>query len=191
VSTSSDLRNINITVLLNRFKYQIIVTGTYEAPSDAPGRASARRMRHSVRQIKHASGLESRCKPGPYFDVAVLGRLFFNYPSRPEACGPKGPEPALGFSEKKTGLSHFGRDSERAKQAKQQKFCPHEPGGRANVFSFYVIIITLTFKNVTFSFTLLRYVTVAGANLKRSSRLRTLRLAVTSQCRIPISVSPF
>ena len=50
-----------------------------------------------------------------------------------------------------------------SKATTQQKFSPNKPGGRANVFSFYVIIITLTLRfrlryvnvaDVTFSFTL-------------------------------------
>ncbi len=67
--------------------------------------------------------------------------------------GPKGPEPALGFFKKKTpGLSQKSgvprRHVVKQQQAKQkQKLSPNEPGGRANVFfSFYVIIITSTLR---------------------------------------------
>ncbi len=63
--------------------------------------------------------------------------------------GPEGLEPALGFFEKKTGLSHFGRDEQQAKQ--QQKFCPatSSPGVARTFFRFYYYFV-----NVTFSFPL-------------------------------------
>ena len=53
--------------------------------------------------------------------------------------GPGGHEPALGF--KKTRIVPLWSF---AAATKQQKFSPNEPGGRASVFRFYVIIITLT-----------------------------------------------
>jgi hypothetical protein len=84
--------------------------------------------------------------------------------------GPEGPEPALGFFEKKPGLSPKNLESHvdmsRSKQAKQQKFSPNEPGGRANVFFVYVIIITLTLRFR------LRYVNVAGATFSFTLRYR-------------------
>jgi hypothetical protein len=105
--------------------------------------------------------------------------------------GPKGPEPALGFFEKKPpGLSHFGRDE----QHYNKSFRPTSPGVARTFFSFYVIIITSTLRfrlryvtvaGVRFSFTL-RY--RSGREAHRGSRLRTL--AVTSQCRILIRAVP-
>jgi hypothetical protein len=95
-----------------------------------------------------------------------------NRPTRRLIKGPKGPEPALGFFEKKTGLSHSGRFASKA--TKQQKFSPNEPGGRANVF---FVLRYYYYVNVTFSSTIrnrsgrnvfrfrLRYVT--GAGVKR------------------------
>ncbi len=66
------------------------------------------------------------------------------YSFYPFIKGPKGPEPALGFFEKNPDCPTLVVN----KQAKQQKFSPNKPGGRANVFSFYVIIIiTLTFSS--------------------------------------------
>jgi hypothetical protein len=65
---------------------------------------------------------------------------------------------------KKSGLPR--RHVAKQQPTKQQKFSPNKPGGRANVFSFYVIItLTLRFR--------LRYVTVAGATF--SFTLRRLR----------------
>ena len=65
--------------------------------------------------------------------------------------GPEGPEPALGFFEKKLGLSHLGRLQQ---ATKQQKLSPNKPGGRANVFSFLLLLRSLRFR--------LRYVPVPG-----------------------------
>jgi hypothetical protein len=70
--------------------------------------------------------------------------------------GPKGPEPALGFFEKKPRIVQKNLESHvdmsmASKQAKQQKCSPNEPGGRANVFfglRYYYYV------NVTFSSTL-------------------------------------
>jgi hypothetical protein len=78
--------------------------------------------------------------------------------------GPKGPEPALGFFEKKPGLSHSGRFA-----SKTTKVSPNEPGGRANVFSF---LRYYYYVNVTFSSTL-RY--VAGAAFSFALRYRSGR----------------
>ena len=66
------------------------------------------------------------------------------------------------------GLSHFGRLQQ---PTKQQKFSPNEPGGRANVFSFYVIIITLTLRFR------LRYVNVADVTFSFTLRSRSGRVA--------------
>jgi hypothetical protein len=85
--------------------------------------------------------------------------------------GPEGPEPALGFFEKKIRLvpKKSGvprRHVVNSKQAKQQKFSPNEPGGRANVFFVlrYYYYVDLRFR--------LRYVTVAGAAFSFSFTLR-------------------
>jgi hypothetical protein len=51
---------------------------------------------------------------------------------------PKGPEPALGFFEKNPGLSHSCRE---ATKQQQQKFSPNEPGGRANVFYRFTLLL--------------------------------------------------
>ena len=79
--------------------------------------------------------------------------------------GPKGPEPALGFFEKKKPDCPTLVVN---KATKQQKLSPNEPGGRANVFSFlrHLFTSTLYFR--------LRYVTVAGAT---SFRLRCVTVA--------------
>ncbi len=96
--------------------------------------------------------------------------------------GPKGPEPgepALGFFEKKPGLSKqiwspTSTCREATTKTKQQKLSPKEPGGRANVF---FVLRYYYYVNVTFSSTLryrsgrnvfrLRYVTVTVAGVKR------------------------
>jgi hypothetical protein len=57
--------------------------------------------------------------------------------------GPKGPEPAPGFFEKKTpDCPTWVVNS----KAKQQKLAPNEPGVARTFFSFYVIIITSTLR---------------------------------------------
>jgi hypothetical protein len=99
--------------------------------------------------------------------------------------GPKGPEPALGFFEKKPGLSRKNLvshvDMSRSKQNNNKRilvllnvvhynnnksFRPTSPVVARTFFSFYVIIITLTLRFR------LRYVTVAGATFSFSFTLR-------------------
>jgi hypothetical protein len=119
--------------------------------------------------------------------------------------GPKGPEPAVvrhwAFSKKNPGLSKTSGLPRRhvemsSNKAKQQKFSPNEPGGRANVF--FVLRCYYYYVNVTFSCTL-RHGYRSGRNVFvyvtfRSGREDTCkRIAArvegpwrhTSQCRVP------
>ena len=74
--------------------------------------------------------------------------------------GPEGPEPALGFFEKKPGLSHFGRFQATNKTTKV--FAQQARGSRERFFVLrYYYTLTLRFRlryvnvaDVTFSFTL-------------------------------------
>jgi hypothetical protein len=63
--------------------------------------------------------------------------------------GPEGPEPALGFFEKKPGLSHSCRWQQQSKTTKV--FAQQARGSRERFFVLRYIIITLTLR---FSFTL-------------------------------------
>jgi hypothetical protein len=61
--------------------------------------------------------------------------------------GPEGPEPALGFFEKKPGLSHFGRE-QASKRTKV--FRPTSPGvARTFFFLFFVFVFVIVYVTLT------------------------------------------
>ncbi len=61
--------------------------------------------------------------------------------------GPKGPEPALGLFKKKPDCPKKPgvprRHVVNKQPTKQQKFSPNEPGGRANVFFRFTLLLLL------------------------------------------------
>jgi hypothetical protein len=83
--------------------------------------------------------------------------------------GPKGPEPALGFFEKKKPDCPTLVVNKTTTTT--TKVLPQRARGRANVFSVYVTIITLTLRFR------LRYVTVTGVTFSFTLRYRSGREA--------------